>query len=126
MYRVANTEQLPSITKAMGFTNTNAQLMTVPPYIAGALSALFFARLSDHFYWRMPFVVIPLLLISIGYSIILSFNGDLVGHVGASMFSTILACMGIYPVQPSGSSWNANNLAPAGRRAIGVAFAICL
>ncbi|KAH8763101.1 major facilitator superfamily domain-containing protein [Diaporthe sp. PMI_573] len=117
---------LPSITKAMGFSNTNAQLMTAPPYIAGALSALFFARLSDHFYWRMPFVAIPLMLIAVGYSIIISFKGDLAGHVGASMFSAVLACMGIYPVQPSGSSWNANNLAPAGQRAIGVAFAICI
>lgn len=117
---------LPSITKAMGFSNTNAQLMTAPPYIAGAISALFFARLSDHFYWRMPFVAIPLMLIAVGYSIIISFKGDLAGHVGASMFSAILACMGIYPVQPSGSSWNANNLAPAGQRAIGVAFAICI
>ncbi|KAI0149449.1 major facilitator superfamily domain-containing protein [Pestalotiopsis sp. NC0098] len=115
---------LPSITKAMGFTNTNAQLMTVPPYIAGAISAIFFARLSDHFYWRMPFVAIPLAMIAVGYSIIISFKGDLPGHVGASMFAVILACMGIYPVQPAGSSWAANNLAPSSRRAVGVAFVI--
>jgi hypothetical protein len=116
---------LPSITKAMGFTNTNAQLMTVPPYIAGAISAIFFARLSDHYYWRMPFVAIPLTLIAVGYSIILSFKGDLPGNVGASMFAAILTCVGIYPVQPAGSSWAANNLAPASRRAIGLAFVIC-
>ncbi|KAF7537490.1 hypothetical protein G7054_g3680 [Neopestalotiopsis clavispora] len=115
---------LPSITKAMGFTNTNAQLMTVPPYIAGAISAIFFARLSDHFYWRMPFVAMPLGMIAVGYSIIISFKGDLPGHVGASMFAVIIACMGIYPVQPACSSWAANNLAPTSRRAIGVAFVI--
>jgi uncharacterized membrane protein YeaQ/YmgE (transglycosylase-associated protein family) len=34
--------------------------------------------------------------------------------------------MGIYPVQPAGSSWAANNLAPSSRRAIGVAFNICI
>ncbi|KAI1855759.1 hypothetical protein JX265_012204 [Neoarthrinium moseri] len=115
---------LPSITKAMGFTNTNAQLMTVPPYVAGAISAIFFARLSDHFYWRMPFVAIPLALIAVGYSIIISFKGDLPGHVGASMFAVIVACIGIYPVQPACSSWAANNLAPSSRRAVGVAFVI--
>lgn len=38
---------------------TNAQLMTVTPYIAGAISAVFFSILSDSFYWRMPFVAIP-------------------------------------------------------------------
>lgn len=62
---------LPSITKAMGFTNTNAPLMTVPSYIAGAISAIVFARLSDHFYWRVPFCAIPLALIAVGYSIII-------------------------------------------------------
>lgn len=121
---IGNKFTLPSITKAMGFTNTNAQLMTVPPYIAGAISAIFFARLSDHFYWRMPFVAIPLGMIAVGYSIIISFKGDLPGHVGASMFAVIIACMGIYPVQPACSSWAANNLAPTSRRAIGVAFVI--
>ena len=118
---------LPIITKAMGFSNTNAQLMTVPPYVAGALSALFFSRLSDRFYWHMPFVAAPMTLIAIGYAIILSRDGNLGGsNLGASFFAIILTCMGIYPVQPAGSSWAANNLAPANRRAIGVAFNICI
>ncbi|KAK6085121.1 fungal specific transcription factor domain-containing protein [Seiridium cupressi] len=77
-----------------------------------------------HFYWRMPFVAIPLGMIIVGYSIILYFKGDLPGHVGASMFAVIIARMGIYPVQPAGSFWAANNLAPSSRRAIGVAFLI--
>jgi hypothetical protein len=35
-----------------GFENTNAQLMTVPPYVAGAISAVVFSTLSDRFYWE--------------------------------------------------------------------------
>lgn len=42
--------------------------MTAPPYITGALSALFFARLSDHYCRRMPFVAIPLMLIAVAYT----------------------------------------------------------
>ncbi|KAI6784136.1 MFS transporter [Emericellopsis cladophorae] len=118
---------LPSIVKGMGFTNTNAQLMTAPAYVAGAASSIFFARLSDHFHWRMPFVVMPLGLITIGYAVIMSFQGDLAGsHIGPGYFALVLSCMGIYPVQPAGSSWAANNLAPSSRRAIGVAFNICV
>ncbi|EUC46479.1 hypothetical protein COCMIDRAFT_35841 [Bipolaris oryzae ATCC 44560] len=117
---------LPTITKGMGFSNTNAQLMTVPPYVAGALSSIFFAKLSDRFYWRLPFVAIPLCLIFIGYSVIISFDGNLGGNLGPAFFAIILTCMGIYPVQPAGSSWAANNLAPTSRRAIGVAFNICI
>ncbi|KAK4118765.1 MFS general substrate transporter [Parathielavia appendiculata] len=117
---------LPTITKAMGFSNTNAQLMTAPPYLAGALSALFFSYLSDRFFWRMPFVAIPMGLITIGYAVILTRDGELGGsNLGVAYFAVILTCMGIYPVQPAGSSWAANNLAPANRRAIGVAFNIC-
>ncbi|KAK6086970.1 fungal specific transcription factor domain-containing protein [Seiridium cupressi] len=81
-------------------------------------------EIPNHFYWRMPFVAIPLGMIIVGYSIILYFKGDLPGHVGASMFAVIIARMGIYPVQPAGSFWAANNLAPSSRRAIGVAFLI--
>ncbi|KAM5350738.1 hypothetical protein ACJ41O_007243 [Fusarium nematophilum] len=118
---------LPSIVKAMGFTNTNAQLMTVPAYVAGAISSVFFARLSDHFHWRMPFVAVPLALIAIGYSVVMGFKGELGGsHIGPGYFALVLTCIGIYPVQPAGSSWAANNLAPASRRAIGVAFNICV
>lgn len=118
---------LPSIVKGMGFTNTNAQLMTVPAYVAGGLSSIFFARLSDRFHWRMPFVAVPLSLIAIGYSIVMGFKGNLKGsHTGPGYFALVLTCMGIYPVQPAGSSWAANNLAPASRRAIGVAFNICI
>lgn len=118
---------MPSIVKGMGFTNTKAQLMTAPAYLAGAASSIFFARLSDHFHWRMPFVVIPLGLMTIGYAVITSFKGNLAdSHVGPGYFAIVLACMGIYPVQPAGSSWAANNLAPSSRRAIGVAFIICV
>lgn len=118
---------MPSIIKGMGFSNTNAQLMTVPPYVAGAISALFFARLSDHFRWRMPFVAGPFFLVVIGYSIITSFRGDLSGgNTGPGYFALVVTCLGIYPLSPAASSWAANNLAPASRRSLGVALNISL
>ncbi|CAG8895315.1 unnamed protein product [Penicillium egyptiacum] len=118
---------LPTITKGMGFEDTNAQLMTVPPYVAGPISAIFFSTLSDRFYWRMPFVVAPLTLIVIGYSIIMGLKGKLVGaNIGPGFFAIILTCMGIYPTHPATTSWTMNNLAPSNRRAIGSAFNICI
>ncbi|PSN75390.1 MFS general substrate transporter [Corynespora cassiicola Philippines] len=117
---------LPTITKAMGFSNTNAQLMTVPPYVAGAISSIVFARLSDRFFWRLPFVAIPMAFIAIGYAVVISFDGALADNIGPTFFAIILTCIGIYPIQPAGSSWAANNIAPSSRRAIGVAFNICV
>lgn len=98
--------------------------MTVPPYIAGAISTIILAFLSDKFYWRMPFVVTGLSLIVVAYSIIISLHGKLEENLGLSMFAVIVACMGIYPLHPTTTSWSSNNLTPSNRRAIGVAFNI--
>ncbi|KAL5339839.1 major facilitator superfamily domain-containing protein [Aspergillus crustosus] len=117
---------LPTITQSMGFNKTNAQLLSAPPYVAAAASAIFFARLSDHFYWRMPFVIIPMVIVCIAYSIIISLKGQLAEHMGVAYFSVVLAVIGIYPIQAAAASWNANNIAPAARRAIGIALMNCV
>ncbi|OJJ64037.1 hypothetical protein ASPSYDRAFT_53623 [Aspergillus sydowii CBS 593.65] len=78
-------------------------LMTVTPYIAGAISAVFFSILSDSFYWRMPFE-----------------------HIGPAYFAVVLATVGFYPTYPSTASWMANNLAPSSWRAIGTVFNISI
>ncbi|OJI99292.1 hypothetical protein ASPVEDRAFT_69737 [Aspergillus versicolor CBS 583.65] len=117
---------LPTVTKAMGFQGTNAQLMTVPPYIAGAIAAIVLSNISDCYNWRFPFIATPLLLIITGYAIIIGLKGRLEAHVGVGFFALIVACMGIYPTYPATASWAINNLAPSKRRAIGSAFNICM
>ena len=42
---------MPSIIKNMGFTSSNAQLLTAPPYFMGAVSALVSALFADRFRW---------------------------------------------------------------------------
>jgi len=110
----------------MGFSSTNAQLTSAPPYVAAAISAIVFARLSDRFYWRMPFVVIPMGIVTIAYSVIISLHGQLAAKKGVAYFSVVLAVIGIYPIQAAAASWNANNIAPASRRAIGIALMNCV
>lgn len=100
--------------------------MTVPPFIAGAISAIAFTNISDRYNWRFPFVAAPLILIIIGYAIIIGLKGQLEAHIGAGFFAMIIACMGIYPVYPATASWAINNLAPSKRRAIGSALNICM
>ncbi|KAJ5371061.1 uncharacterized protein N7496_007153 [Penicillium cataractarum] len=117
---------LPTITSAMGFQNTDAQLMTVPPYIAGAVCAIIFSKIADRYYWRMPFVALPLLLIIIGYAIIIGLKGELETNIGPGFFAIVVTCMGIYPTYPATTSWAINNLAPSKRRAIGSALIICI
>lgn len=79
----------------MDFSTTNAQLTSAPPYVAAAISAILFARVSDHFYWRMPFVAIPMIIVTVAYSVIISLHGDLAGQKGVAYFSVMLAVIGI-------------------------------
>ena len=109
------------------FSNTTvAQLTSAPPYVAAAISAICFAKLSDRFGRRMPFVVIPMAIVVIAYSIIISLNGALASHKGVAYFGVVLAVIGIYPIQAAAASWNSNNLAPTSRRVIGIALNNCV
>ena len=108
----------------MGFSSTNAQLLSAPPYIAGAISSVIFSQISDRFYWRMPFVVIPFSLVVIAFSVMLSLQGDFENRVGAAYTAVVIACVGIYPAMPAAVAWVGNNLAPASRRAVGLALNI--
>lgn len=110
----------------MGFESTNAQLLSAPPYIAGAISSIVFSKISDRFYWRMPFVVIPFTLVVIGFSVMLGLQGDFENRLGASYTAVVIACIGIYPAMPAATAWMGNNLAPASRRAVGLALNIAV
>ena len=101
---------LPAITQAMVFSSTNAQLTSAPPYVAAAISAVIFAWLYDRFYWRMQFVAIPMMIVTIAYAIIISLHGALAAKRGVAYFSVVLAVVGIYPIQSAAASWNANNI----------------
>lgn len=113
---------LPTITKAMGHSTMKAQFLSAPPYIAGAISALACGKLSDHCNWRMPFVVFGGSFILVGNSILLSLNGAMATSASAVWAAVVVAMIGIYPIQPAVQAWNANNIAPSSRRAVGVAL----
>lgn len=74
----------------------------------------------------MPFVVGPFAMCCTSFAIMLGLRGNFENQLGASYFSVVLACMGIYPSAPSLIAWAGNNLAPASRRAIGLGLNICI
>ena len=113
---------LPTITKAMGFSNTGAQLMSCPPYAAAGLTVLLFAYLSDRQYRRLTFVLAALCLATAALGVINGTGGDVANHIPLFMSGIILAFMGFSPILPLMASWVAGNLAPAGRRAVGLAL----
>jgi MFS family permease len=117
---------MPTITKSMGFTSANAQLLTIPPYVIGAISSIVFAKLSDRHYWRMPFIVIPFLFLVVGFSVILPFAPKIKDNIAACYVAVCLVCVGLYPINPAGSAWISSNLAGPSKRGMGIALNICL
>ncbi|KAJ6020758.1 hypothetical protein N7540_006262 [Penicillium herquei] len=113
---------MPQIMKNMGFSGNTAQLMTVPPYIAGAISAFVFGRLSDKFKRRSFFVIGPQLLVIIGYSILTPLAPNIKSNIGPCYFAIVLANIGLYPISPGSSSWLANNVEGPAKRAIAFAY----
>lgn len=117
---------MPQIIRNMGFTSSTAQLLTIPPYFMGAVSAYLSALLADRFKWRMPFIVGAQSLVVIAFAILFSKSADIANNIGPCYFGVILACIGFYPINPGGNAWTVENLAGPTKKAQGIAFMICL
>ncbi|BCS22063.1 uncharacterized protein APUU_30288S [Aspergillus puulaauensis] len=117
---------MPQIIKNMGFTASTAQLLTIPPYMAGAVSAFVFGRFADHFKRRAYFLAGPQLILITAYAILTPLAPKISTNIGPCFFAIILANIGCYPINPGASSWISNNLAGPAKRAIGIAYATSL
>jgi MFS family permease len=85
---------MPTIMTNMGYESAQAQLLTIPCYTVGALSAYGFAVLSDKFKWRMPFIVGPQIAVVIAQAILFSKSADVENNVAVCYFAVCLACFG--------------------------------
>ncbi|KAL1882090.1 hypothetical protein VTK73DRAFT_2499 [Phialemonium thermophilum] len=116
---------MPSIVKSMGFTSAKAQLLTIPPYACGAISAYVMSVLADRFSWRMPSVVVPQICVVVGFSILFSKAAEIQTNIAVCYFAVCLACAGMYPIFPGVNAWNVVNTAGPVKRAISIAYLVC-
>lgn len=100
--------------------------MTIPPYVAGAIAAVTLSILSDHFFWRMPFILLPMTSVLVGFAVLLPLAPNISHQIPACYIAVILICVGQYPTNPAGSAWISSNLAGDSKRAMGIALNICL
>lgn len=113
---------MPQIIKQLGFSTANSQLLTMPPYVCGGVSAWLVGKFSDKFAWRMPFIAVPMSVLTVALAVLFT-QSPKVGHnLGAMYFGVILAQIGIYPLNPGISAWIGNNLAPSWKRSMGLAW----
>ncbi|KAI4719855.1 MFS general substrate transporter [Aureobasidium sp. EXF-10727] len=113
---------MPQIMKNMGYTSANAQLLTIPAYTVGAISAYTFSVVSDRFKWRMPTIVVPQIAVVIAYAILFAKAAAIKENIAVCYFAVCLACFGLYPIGPGVQAWNMNNLAGPAKRSIGIGF----
>ena len=108
---------LPTIVKAMGYTASKSQLMSVPPYVAGCIATILGGHLADKAQQRGLFMMGFCLTAIIGYVMLISTHIPGVQYAG-----TFFAVCGIYPNVPMGVAWNGNNIGGSTKRAVGIAM----
>ncbi|WQF80838.1 Putative major facilitator superfamily, MFS transporter superfamily [Colletotrichum destructivum] len=117
---------MPQIIKNMGYTSANAQLLTIPPYAVGAVSAYVFSVFADRHSWRMPFIVGPQLCLIVAFSILFAKSADIKNNIALCYFAVCLACFGMYPILPGVNAWNLANTPSPTKRAISIGFLVCV
>ncbi|EOD46495.1 Major facilitator superfamily [Neofusicoccum parvum] len=112
---------LPTIIKTLGYTSVKAQLLTVPPNIAGFCSVLIVGFFSDKLRVRGPLMIGLATLAIIGYIMQIASARPLTRYGG-----TFFVAVGVFPCSPLVMGWLANNLAPHYVRATGTGFQIMI
>lgn len=62
----------PTIIKGLGYTNANANLLSVPPYVLGFITTLLVALASDKLMLRGPFIMGGMSIVIVGYIILIN------------------------------------------------------
>ncbi|CAM1501754.1 Fc.00g037380.m01.CDS01 [Cosmosporella sp. VM-42] len=115
---------MSQIAENIGFKE-KAQLLTIPPYIVGGISAYFSGIVAECFTWRMPFLAASQFIVIAGYAMLFAKSSHIEHNVALCYFSITFASTGLCPIQPGTATWTANNLARP-KRSLAIAFMICL
>jgi MFS family permease len=110
---------LPSIIKSLGYTQTTAQLFTVPPNMCAFFTVLLAGWFSDKWQTRGPLMLVGCSVAIAGYVMLIASTRSSVRYGG-----TFLVAAGIFPCAPLVMGWLTNNLAPHYVRATGTGFQI--
>ncbi|GAA5832322.1 hypothetical protein JCM3766R1_002381 [Sporobolomyces carnicolor] len=110
---------LPTIVKGLGYTNADAQLFTVPPYVVALVFMLLITTYSDRYQTR-GFPIMSVFAIGIvGWSILLGVNPHHASHAAlhTRYFGCICVVVAGYSAIPLIMSWQASNVATESQKA---------
>lgn len=106
---------LPTIIKELGMVHsaTNVNLLTVPSYVAAAISTIAVGWYADKVKSRGIFNIVMSLVALVGFSMLIGSTQPGVQYTG-----TYLAALGIYPTLPNTITWVSNNVEGVFKRGI--------
>lgn len=103
----------------LGYENTTAQLLSVPPYAAAALLTIIVGYIADKTRQRGICAMVVAIFGIVGFAILLT---D--APAGTKYAATFLAAMGIYPCVTNVATWITNNSEGVYKRGISVGVAL--
>ncbi|KAI5785781.1 major facilitator superfamily domain-containing protein [Geopyxis carbonaria] len=112
---------LPTILKALGWTSTRAQLLTVPPYVIACMWSIFVSWLSDRWQRRGYIIFAHTLLALLGYVLLITVDSPNIKYL-----AVYFAAAGAYPLGPFFLSWGLNNAAGPTVRAVSGGYIVAV
>lgn len=110
----------PTIIAQLGYEAAEAQLMSVPPYVAASLVTIFMGWFSDRVKVRAPFIMCLGIVGALGYGLLLANIST-----GVSYFALFLGACGIYPAFPIIVAWGSNNFGGSLKKSVATGLLIC-
>ena len=110
---------LPTIITGLGYTSTQAQLLSIPPYVVAFITTMSVAVLAERTKRRAPFIIGGSTVALVGYIILISSHWP-----GLSYAGTIIVTAGMFPSTAIIVSWPANNVSGQTKRATASALQI--
>lgn len=103
---------LPTIISELGYTAAQAQLLSVPPFVAAFIFTMTAAVYAERTKLRAPFIIASSTFAIIGYVVLIVSNRPEVSYGGAAM-----AVSGAFTAAAIIASWPANNVSGQTKRA---------
>ena len=112
---------LPTVINGLGYSAANAQLLSMPPNIAGWIVSLLFGFYSDRHRIRGPFVLAGAIMSLTGYVVLIATSTPGAGYAGV-----MVAACGVNSSIGSSIAWVGGNFAGDTKKAVVIAMAIGL
>jgi hypothetical protein len=109
----------PTIINELGYSAANAQLLSVPPFVAGAIATVAVGIHSDKHNLRGPYIIGGALVSLVGY--ILLYTSV---KAGPSYAGACLAAAGTFPTVPVILAWAGSNAGGDLKRGVVLAMVI--